>query len=153
MVETLARTQRSARDNISSESRLVHGEQDLEWFDAVDEISSDSSCKFDGRCGCIHVLHTKHCFEGKCRIQDRTSGTIHPSRGGKLKGSGVEKCEIRRCNLVAVDHDAVNRLQTEISLLKRGIEDLREEFRALKSVLIESETRWRWKSVASGRAV
>jgi glutamate 5-kinase len=52
-----------------------------------------------------------------------------------------------------VDHDAVNRLQTEISLLKRGIEDLREEFRALKSVLIESETRWRWKSVASGRAV
>jgi hypothetical protein len=54
---------------------------------------------------------------------------------------------------MAFDQHKMHRLQTDTYLLKRVVEDLREEFWALRNVLLESETKRRWKDLASSSAV
>jgi hypothetical protein len=134
------------------QSQLVFGKHDPERLDALDDPIDTSSCKPDRRTSDTQLVHLSQCLQGQCQAQCQDLSPGDSSRGCKLEKAGG-KCKILRCNFMAFDRDAVHQLQIDTSLLKRVVEDLREEFWALKNVLLESESRRRWKDMASENAV
>jgi hypothetical protein len=138
---------------VKPHSQSASEKRDLEGFDvSSDFIAGSPSCKFDERISHTKLVHSRHCVQGQCSAVSQDSDIKSSSRGCEFESPG-EKCRVIRCNFMAFDQHKMHRLQTDTSLLKRVVEDLREEFWELRNVLLESETKRRWKDLASSSAV
>jgi hypothetical protein len=138
---------------VKSHSQPASEKRDLEGFDASSDFTAGSpSRKFDGRISHMKLVHSRQCVQGKCSAVSQGSDIRSSSRGCEFESPG-EGCRVIRCDFMAFDQHKMHRLQKDTSLLKRVVEDLREEFWALRNVLLESETKRRWKDLASSSAV
>ena len=116
-----------------------------------DNSISPSCCESNRRISHIQLVHSRKCPQRQCQADFRKLDTKNSPMGCRFENSG-ERCGVIRCNFMAFDRGAVHELRAETSLLKRVVQDLRDEFWALKDVLLESETRRRWNDIVAGEA-